>query len=161
VLVSRKIQHTAELDCRQRGLRLSGWAQSLRRNRDFSFNHFVSRGQAHSRAANCCQDQVFPQCRSVFSLPLPLSVPLPFRQGHGQEHRPRGQSAQYRQLVLSTGVGLTGSSRASGGIFRIVPPGTGYCGSILGFKRRISDQRFGLPSVFREISQKVSPFFGT
>ena len=77
MLVSRKIQHTAELDCffivgvpiRRDFIERSGsnslrtaaldsrWADFLCRGRAFSFVHVVSRGQAHSRAADLCQDQ--------------------------------------------------------------------------------------------------------
>jgi len=84
VLVSRKIQHTAELDCfaesemrsisnpfhvrmafltagtRQflrPGDTHSRKADPVRRCRVFYFNLVVSRGQAHSRPADLCQDR--------------------------------------------------------------------------------------------------------
>ena len=101
MLVSRKIQHTAELDCRQRGHRLPA-GQFLRRNRDFSFNHLASRGQAHSRAAICCQDQVFCPgiAESELLIPLPLSVPRPLPEGQGRARHRRCIC----QLILPTGI---------------------------------------------------------
>ena len=107
MLVSRKIQHTAELDCffivgvpiRRDFIERSGsnslrtaaldsrWADFLCRGRAFSFVHVVSRGQAHSRAANLCQDQPIP------------SIPLFSRWGIGR---------------INTGIGRHPQGRASG-----------------------------------------------
>ena len=71
------------------------------------------------------------------------------------------KTSRFVQFPLSAAAEFGGSMRASAGIRKGVPTGTGRLGSICLLSWEISHQRLGLAKVRREISQNVSPFLET
>jgi len=84
VLVSRKIQHTAELDCRQRGHRLPDGRNPFAETATFLSIISLQEGRLIAEPRIAVKIRSSPSVVPFFSLPLPL----PFRgkgKGKGTE----------------------------------------------------------------------------